>query len=191
MSEQLDPTPRDYAAYALAKQITTLTRLYIREVEEFIHQRDMRGAHAREERFEEEVLEACLTANAANHDTIKRIREELVGILYAELKPSNLDTNELAEYLKRQEEWSARTFGQGTRTLGICKHSSRELTEIGAEPHDLSEWVDVMILAMDGYWRHSGDPKSLMAELQAKQDKNFARQWPAPGPQDEPTEHVR
>jgi hypothetical protein len=99
--------------------------------------------------------------------------------------------DELVSYLRRQIEWSKRVFGEGPRTGGITRHIEKECREIRAAPYDLSEWVDVMILAMDGYWRHGGTPEWLMAELEAKQDKNFARSWPTPVSQDEPVEHVR
>ncbi len=97
--------------------------------------------------------------------------------------------SDIGEYLKRQEEWSSRTFGHGTRTLGVTKHIEKEIAEIRAKPHDLFEWVDVIILAMDGYWRHGGSPESLMIALQAKQDKNFSRNWPTPTSEDEAVEH--
>lgn len=97
----------------------------------------------------------------------------------------------VAEYLSRQEGWSSRTFGHGTRALGITSHIRKELAEIEAKPHDLTEWVDVVILAMDGYWRHGGNPENLMADLVAKQAKNFARTWPSHAPEDEAVEHVR
>jgi len=99
--------------------------------------------------------------------------------------------NDIREYNERQRQWSRKTFGEGKRTLGILAHIRKEIAEIQAKPDDLEEWIDVAILALDGYWRHGGEPADLMAYLQAKQNKNFARQWPAPGPEDEPTEHVR
>ena len=73
----------------------------------------------------------------------------------------------------------------------IYPNEGRFFAEIEANPEDLEEWIDVVILALDGYWRHGGEPIDLMWHLQAKQDKNYDRQWPAPGPEDEPTEHVR
>lgn len=101
------------------------------------------------------------------------------------------NNDSMVEYLKRQWDWSRRTFGEGRRTKGIIQHITKELLEIEANPDDLSEWVDVVILALDGYWRHGGNPESLMADLQAKQDKNFSRQWPTPKSEDEAVEHVR
>lgn len=85
---------------------------------------------------------------------------------------------ELEAYLHRQWAWSKDTFGPALRTKGIVQHITKELREIEAKPHDLSEWVDVIILAMDGFWRHGGKPENLLPLMQAKQDKNFARNWP-------------
>lgn len=84
----------------------------------------------------------------------------------------------LVAYLERQWAWSKETFGPALRTKGIVQHIKKELREIEAEPHDLAEWVDVIILAMDGFWRHGGKPADLLPAMQAKQDRNFARQWP-------------
>jgi dATP/dGTP pyrophosphohydrolase len=93
-------------------------------------------------------------------------------------------------YLRRQQIWSLRTFGEGQRTAGIVKHIQKELAEILARPHDLTEWIDVVILALDGYWRHGGGVDAIMDYLQAKQNTNFARTWPAPVA-GEPAEHDR
>lgn len=90
------------------------------------------------------------------------------------LEPS--DTIET--YYARQIEWSKNTFGPALRTKGIIDHIQKELKEIEAEPHDLSEWIDVVILAMDGFWRHGGSVDDLMTHLLAKQKKNMARTWP-------------
>lgn len=97
----------------------------------------------------------------------------------------------LERYLHRQREWSSRTFGPGRRTGGLLDHIRKELREIEAEPTDLTEWVDVVILALDGYWRHGGNPLDIMAHLTEKQNKNFARQWPVSLSEDVATEHIR
>jgi hypothetical protein len=81
-------------------------------------------------------------------------------------------------YYARQIEWSRETFGPGKRTGGIIDHITKELREVAAEPEDLSEWVDLIILAMDGFWRHGGRAEDLMPRLLAKQKKNMARKWP-------------
>jgi hypothetical protein len=98
----------------------------------------------------------------------------------------------LCDYIKRQAEWSAKTFGTSQRTLGIVNHIRKELEEILRDPGDLEEWIDVMILALDGYWRHGGNPDEIYQRLQAKQNKNFERKWPfPPPPEDQASEHVR
>lgn len=81
-------------------------------------------------------------------------------------------------YFARQIEWSRETFGPALRTKGIIDHIRKELKEIDRDPHDLSEWIDVVILAMDGFWRHGGKPEDVMPALLAKQRKNMARVWP-------------
>jgi hypothetical protein len=97
----------------------------------------------------------------------------------------------LTDYLIRQWAWSRVTFGIGRRTQGILKHIRKELAEIENKPEDLEEWIDVCILAMDGFWRHGGKPEDFMPMLLAKQRKNFARRWPAIQPEDQATEHIR
>ena len=96
-----------------------------------------------------------------------------------------------AHYITKQMHWSLSTFGAGPRTEGICKHIESELDEIREEPKDLGEWVDVMILAIDGAWRAGFNSDEIMAALVSKQATNFTRRWPAPQPEDHPTEHIR
>ena len=100
---------------------------------------------------------------------------------------------ELVRHLRRQSEWSERTFGPGARTAGVLDHIRKELREIEADPHDLNEWVDVIILACDGAWRAGYTPEQIAKAIEAKQAKNEGRAWPdwrtaAP---DKAIEHVR
>lgn len=83
-----------------------------------------------------------------------------------------------AAHLEHQRSWSAETFGPGRRTLGVLDHIRKELAEIEADPDDLSEWVDVVILALDGAWRHGWEPQQIIDAIIAKQAKNEARTWP-------------
>lgn len=69
--------------------------------------------------------------------------------LYAE---ETIDESHLAG----QRRWSEATFGPGPRTLGITAHIRKELQEIEDDPTDLTEWIDVAILALDGAWRTGG-----------------------------------
>jgi dATP/dGTP diphosphohydrolase len=85
---------------------------------------------------------------------------------------------DLVRHLMRQREFSERTFGPGERTAGVLDHIRKELTEIEAKPDDLSEWIDVIILACDGAWRAGFTPAQIAEALVAKQAKNEARTWP-------------
>ena len=97
----------------------------------------------------------------------------------------------LIRYLKLQIGWSERTFGSGARHAALCAHIRKELDEIAAKPHDLEEWVDVMILAFDGAWRagHSADMIATMLEY--KQMKNFNRTFIISADPTQPSEHDR
>jgi hypothetical protein len=97
----------------------------------------------------------------------------------------------LVEWIKRQMEWSAKTFGHGVRTKGLTAHIRKELLEVEAAPHDLREWVDVVILALDGAWRAGYTAEEIVNSLEAKQRVNFQRVYPMPESEDHPSEHVR
>ena len=83
-----------------------------------------------------------------------------------------------AAHLAHQREWSEATFGPGSRLHGVLDHIRKELGEIEADPTDLSEWVDVIILAFDGAWRAGWEPQEIINAIKAKQAKNEARTWP-------------
>lgn len=63
---------------------------------------------------------------------------------------------DLESYIERQKKWSLETFGGGERTLGILAHVEKELVECEQEPESLEEPIDVIILGLDGFWRHGG-----------------------------------
>lgn len=83
-----------------------------------------------------------------------------------------------AAHLARQREWSWATFGPGRRTNGVVDHIRKELVEVLADPLDLGEWVDVVILALDGAWRAGHEPQAVIDAIKAKQARNEARTWP-------------
>lgn len=84
----------------------------------------------------------------------------------------------LIKYIERQIEWSEKTFGPGDRTEGVIDHIKKELKEIQEDPTDVEEWVDVIILALDGAWRSGHMPWQITAKLLEKQGKNKQRKWP-------------
>jgi len=96
-------------------------------------------------------------------------------------------------HIERQRAWSLATFGPGSRLLGVTDHIRKELDEVVECDGDLSEWVDVIILALDGAWRSGAEPHEIIAAVKAKQARNEARTWPdwRTAPADRAIEHVR
>lgn len=88
--------------------------------------------------------------------------------------PSVID----AAHIARQRDWSAQTFGPRPRTFGITDHIRKELAEIEDDPTDVTEWADVVILALDGAWRAGHEPQAIIDAIVAKQAVNEARVWP-------------
>lgn len=100
---------------------------------------------------------------------------------------------DLVEHLKRQQDFSLRTFGPGMRTAGLIDHIKKELVEIKAEPYDLAEWVDVVMLGLDGAWRAGYTAEDICSAIYEKLELNMVRKWPdwrtaTPG---KAIEHVR
>jgi hypothetical protein len=84
----------------------------------------------------------------------------------------------LLAHLYRQRRFSERTFGPGPRTQGVVDHIRKELIEIEQRPDDLSEWIDVVLLAFDGAWRAGHEPHTIIEKLAEKQLINEHRKWP-------------
>lgn len=97
------------------------------------------------------------------------------------------------EYVAKQMEWSRSVFGEPkyTDSERLVRHIQKELKEIEKDPTDCEEWVDVMILAIDGAWRAGHSPLTIAYTLQMKQDKNIARKWVIPDDPTIPIEHDR
>lgn len=93
-------------------------------------------------------------------------------------------------------QWSEDTFGKNDEQRGpnastICEHIRKELEEVLVDPRDLTEWVDIILLAMDGYHRYGG--RSIHIDLEKKQAVNYMRKWPDPAQRKpgEITEHIK
>ena len=93
----------------------------------------------------------------------------------------------------QQIEWSRNVFGHGKRTEGLIKHIVRELKEIKDNPEDADEWIDVLILALDGIQRLGYTPNAIAKAYRAKMAVNYKRQWPdfRQFTEDDPIEHIR
>lgn len=97
---------------------------------------------------------------------------------------------DLARFFDAKAAWSRATFGAGHRS-GVIAHIRSELDEIAACPSDLTEWIDVVLLAMDGAARSAGaDGAAFVAALIEKQRRNERRTWPSDTPSDAATHHV-
>ncbi|MCO6410068.1 dATP/dGTP pyrophosphohydrolase domain-containing protein [Hoeflea alexandrii] len=106
-------------------------------------------------------------------------------------------TLDLKQHLLRQMAFSHATFGHGTRTEGVVDHIRKELEEVAASGGSAREWVDVVILGLDGLTRelafgatsHGGiaaagrrDPEAVARMachlVLEKQARNEGRTWP-------------
>lgn len=96
----------------------------------------------------------------------------------------------IEDFLERQIKWSKEAFGETKRTEGILKHINKEVDEVRENPEDLIEWIDIVILALDGYWRHGGTPEMLMKDLENKFSVNVKRIYPKVS-DDEPSLHLK
>jgi len=84
-------------------------------------------------------------------------------------------------YLERQARFSAGAFGPGSRMGGVSDHIRKELdTEVreGQPDEDPQEWIDVIMLALDGAWRSGLTPRQIIDGLHAKLAVNESRTWP-------------
>jgi ribosomal protein S27AE len=83
-----------------------------------------------------------------------------------------------AAHLERMREFSLRTFGPGLRTFGVIDHIAKEFDEIREKPDVIDEWVDVIILGLDGAQRTGVPVQDIIDALIAKQGVNEKRAWP-------------
>lgn len=96
---------------------------------------------------------------------------------------------DLAQHLLRQMAFSHATYGPGTRTEGVVDHIRKELKEVIDGHGDSAEWVDIVILALDGLTRQlaycngkRADAKTVAETacrmIEGKQTRNEERSWP-------------
>lgn len=111
---------------------------------------------------------------------------------------------DLFKHLLRQIVFSRRTFGPDPRQAGVADHIRKELAEIEAAATAdarLKEWIDVIILGLDGAWRSQIETGAadtviaarIVAAIEEKQSLNEARVWPdwRAMPTDRAIEHDR
>lgn len=86
-----------------------------------------------------------------------------------------------AEDIEKYREFSFRTFGPAdpeVTTEGVIDHIQQELAEVWEHPEDVEEWIDIVILAIDGAYRNGHSPQEIIDAYHAKCEKNFNREWP-------------
>ncbi len=115
---------------------------------------------------------------------------------------------DLKQHLLRQMAFSHQAYGPGERQAGVIDHIRKELVEVEESNGDSSEWVDVVILALDGLTRrlafigNHGERRNPYPEGVAglacrmildKQARNEARTWPdwRAADRDKAIEHIR
>ena len=100
---------------------------------------------------------------------------------------------DLVAHINRQREFSGSAFGPGARTAAIIDHIKKELKEVAAAPRDLTEWVDLILLALDGAWRSGHSAEDIAEGLDSKLTINETRIWPdwRTADPDKAIEHVR
>jgi|GEM_PF-3114329 len=92
--------------------------------------------------------------------------------------PASSCAYDLVAHLDRQRAFSVKAFGPGARAEGISDHIRKELAEVAAAPEDLSEWIDIVLLALDGAWRAGHSSAAIAGALAGKLAKNEQRDWP-------------
>lgn len=99
---------------------------------------------------------------------------------------------DLEQHLVRQMAFSKATYGPGKRTEGVLKHIEKEVEEVRKSNGSASEWVDLVILSLDGLTRElsyegTSQERILSSEFIAKearrmivdkQNVNENRTWP-------------
>lgn len=96
---------------------------------------------------------------------------------------------DLKQHLLRQMAFSHATYGPGERRKGVIDHIKKELEEVEAGNGDAAEWVDVVILALDGLTRRlafmtgeRADPERVSEiacnMIKGKQSRIEARKYP-------------
>lgn len=121
------------------------------------------------------MMEAAAIGTINECDHAPDLEEAVMGIGF-----------DLVVHLRRQREFSLKTFGPGRRTNGVLDHIRKEILEVEKDPGDLKEWVDLILLALDGAWRcgvtdekpEGNEPELIALHIRDKQTVNEGRKWP-------------
>lgn len=111
---------------------------------------------------------------------VAEIEKRLYGVLAVVDGLRSGGEFDLIGHLVRQRDFSVRTFGPGERLAGVTDHIRKELDEVAKAEvgQRLAEWVDIILLALDGAWRSGATPHEIAHAIAEKQRINEGRKWP-------------
>lgn len=109
-------------------------------------------------------------------DLAEALRKE--GTLMMYVNGEWLPFVNIVEFVQAQRDWGYEAFGPNY--TGTLSHLKKEIREVEADPDDLEEWIDVILLGMSGALRSGGGrtAEDVVSALVAKYEKNKARKWP-------------
>lgn len=84
------------------------------------------------------------------------------------------------DHISAQKAWSYSTFGTPAErgSDGVIDHLKKEIHEVEQNPRDLEEWIDIIMLAIDGASREGHSPEEIAIALSNKLERNKCREWP-------------
>jgi len=84
-------------------------------------------------------------------------------------------TFDLIGHLVQQREFSESAFGPGENTALIAEAM---LPELSTEPHQLGDWLNIVLFGLDGAWRTGADPAQICQALADRLVELRSRAWP-------------
>lgn len=117
------------------------------------------------------------TEQTMTTEQLERLRDKMKSAIASAIileYVSAIDESFIADFA----EWNLATFGPGLRTEGTVAHIRKELDEVLADPTDHKEWVDILILSLNGLVRLGLSPAEIIAAVKAKHEVNKSRKWP-------------
>lgn len=101
---------------------------------------------------------------------------------------------DLEIFLERQKDITQRAFGPGSRMNAILDHMLKEMGEVRDSGGETLEWIDLVILALDGAVRScDGDIELVLNSLEYKLMVIHRRKYPdwRTANPDKAIEHIR
>lgn len=98
--------------------------------------------------------------------------------------------SEFRRFQIEQGRWSDTTFGLHNSPEGCIAHLAKEVKELAANPYDLTEQADCLMLLLDANRRSGFTADDLLAAAWDKLEVCRGREWAKPGA-DGSVEHVR